>query len=433
MTQDYYVYVGPGLRHYFSLPPEWVVSHFAETEEGVAAASVSALTLDALSRPRGTAPFQDLVSRATKIAIIVDDLTRPTPVSAILQALLSRVEVYGFARESVTIVVATGTHDAMKKDEIEARVGADVAARYRVVVHDAWQKDLVSVTLPGDGSVVKINPEVAGADLKVGISSILPHPKAGFGGGPKVVMPGVSNFEFVRDHHMKHLMETRFKVGITRGNAFHEGCLDAARAVGLDFTLNCVYNQKGEVADIIGGSLDEAFAEAVALATVMLGQRFEEKVDVTITSTFPHVHAQQLFKGVAAPDIVTKETGAILLIAPVKAPVPADFLASFDEIRERSHNNSAAYVRDSLSRGMAFLPNKSIDFNMALSTAFLRPRIRTILVSSNISQDQAQTMGLDYASSIEAGLSEIQKTCRSAKAAIFPAGGLIVPVTTWQR
>lgn len=433
MRQDYYVYIGPGSRHYFALPPEWTVSHFAETEEGAAAPSVSALTLDALSRPRGTAPFQDLVSRAKKVAIIVDDLTRPTPVAAILQTLLSRVEAWGFARESLTIVVAAGTHKAMTKGEIEARVGADVAAHYRVVLHNAWQKDLVSVTLPGDGRVVRINPEVAGADLKVGISSILPHPKAGFGGGPKLVMPGVSNFEFVRDHHMKYLMETRFKVGITKGNVFHEGCLEAARTIGLDFTLNCVYDQKGAVADVIGGSLDEAFAEATTLATVKLGQRFEKKVDVTITSTFPHVHAQQLFKGVAAPDIVTKETGAILLIAPVEAPVPADFLASFDEIRERSHNNSVAYVRDSLSRGMAFLPDKSIDFNMALSTVFTRPHIRTLLVSSNISQDQARTMGLEYASSIEAGLREIQKGLPSAKVAIFPAGGLIVPVTGWPR
>ncbi len=432
MREDYYVYAGPGSRDYFSLPPEWAVSHFAEIRESAAAAPVPGLTLDALSRPRGTAPFQDLVSRARKVAVIVDDLTRPTPVAAILQTLLSLVEGCGRARECVTIVIAAGTHEAMKKDEIEARVGADVAGRYKVVLHNAWQKDLVPVALPG-GRVVRINPEVAGADLKVGISSVLPHPKAGFGGGPKVVMPGVSDFEFVRDHHMKHLMENRFKLGITKGNAFHEGCMEAARAVGLDFTLNCVYDQTGAVAHIIGGSLDGAFAQAVALAFVKLGRRFEEKVDVTITSTFPHAHAQQLFKGVAAPDIVTQETGAILLIAPVRAPVPADFLASFDEIRERSHNNSAAFVRDSLSRGAAFLPNKSIDFNMALSTVFTRPRIRTILVSSGISSDQARIMGLEYAPSIEAGLREIQKTRPIAKVAIFPAGGLIVPVTAWPR
>jgi nickel-dependent lactate racemase len=410
-----------------------VVTHFAEPEKGTAVSSIPELTLRALSQPKGTAAFKELLLPGKKLAIIVDDLTRPTPVPAILQTFLSYVEEHGFPRESVTVVIAVGTHEAMKKDEIEKRVGAGVAARYRIIQHNAWQKDLVPVMLPGDGRVVKINPYVAGADLKVGISSILPHPKAGFGGGPKVIMPGVSNFEFIRDHHMTHLMENRFKVGITKGNRFHKGCMEAARAVGLDFTLNCVYDQKGEIADIIGGALDEAFAGAIALAVKKLGQRFEEKVDVTITSTFPHVHAHQLFKGVAAPDVVTKETGNILLVAPVTAPVAPAFLASFDEIREKSQNDSAAYVKDCLSKGKAFLPDRSIDFNMALSTAFTRPRIKTLLVSPDISEEEARTMGLGYAASVEAGLSEIAKSTDRQKVAIFPAGGLIVPVTSWER
>ncbi len=404
-----------------------------EGEEDVAPSPIPALALKALSEPKGMPPLKELLKQARKIAVIVDDLTRPTPVAPILETLLSQVEGCGFPRTSVTVVIAAGTHAAMNEDQIEARVGARVAARYRVVQHNAWQRDLVPVTLPGEGRVVRINPYVAEADLKVGVSSVLPHPKAGFGGGPKVIMPGVSDFEFIRDHHMKHTLENRFKVGITQGNSFHEGCLEVARAVGLGFTLNCIYDQKGRVTDILGGTLDAAFGEAIAVATQKLGRTFRKKVDVVITSTFPHVHSQQLFKGLAAPDIITKETGAVLLIAPVKASVPADFLACFEEIRDRSGGDSAAYVKDYMSRGLAFLPNRSIDFNMAISTAFTRPPIRTLLVSSHISESQARTMGLGYAPSVEAGLKELQDEYRSADVAIFPAGGLIVPVTAWPR
>jgi len=143
----------------------------------------------------------------------------------------------------------------------------------------------VPIPLPEDGRIVKINPEVANADLKIGISSILPHPMAGFGGGPKIVIPGVSNFEFVRDHHMRHTIHPRSVAGLTKGNPFHESCLRAAQAVGLDFSINCVYNQHGEVVRIIGGSLEAAFAEAAQECYKTLGVRFEEKVDITITST----------------------------------------------------------------------------------------------------------------------------------------------------
>jgi nickel-dependent lactate racemase len=433
MGQDHYLYLGQGKKQYFSLPPDWVPLHFVESEEGTSIPSIQKMTLEALSKPTGTLPFQDLILRAHRIAIIVDDLTRPTPVAEILEVLLSRLADNGFSRENITLVVALGTHEAMKKEALEARVGKGVASSYKIVQHNAWQSDLVPIKIPGDGRMVKINPDVALADLRVGISSILPHPMAGYGGGPKIVMPGVSDFEYVRDHHMKYLIHPQSVSGVTKGNPFHEGCMRAARAIGLDFSINCVYNQKGQVIRIIGGSLEMAFEEAVEVCFDKLGHKFEGKVDVTITSTYPHTHGHQIFKGLSAPDTVTKDTGAILLVAPVVAPIPAEFLNSFNVVKEKSHNNSAAYVKDALSKGMAFLPDKSIDFNMAMSTVFLRPEIRTILVSSAISRDEARTMGLEYASSIEEGLRLLQDAYPEARVAIFPSGGLIVPITAWKR
>jgi len=433
MGKDHYLYLGQGKKQYFSLPAEWVPLHFVESEEGTSIPSIQQMTLEALSKPTGTLPFQDLVLRAHRIAIIVDDLTRPTPAEEILEVLLSRLADNDFSRENITLVIALGTHEAMKKEDLEAKVGKAVASSYKIVQHNAWQNNLVPIKIPGNGRMVKINPDVAMADLKVGISSILPHPMAGYGGGPKIVMPGVSDFEYIRDHHMKYLIHPQSVAGVTKGNYFHEGCMKAARAIGLDFSINCVYNQKGQVIRIIGGSLEKAFSEAVEVCFDKLGHRFEEQVDVTITSTFPHTHGHQFFKGLSAPDIVTKKSGAILLIAPIVSPIPAEFLNSFHVVNEKSHNNSAAYVKEALSKGMAFLPEKSIDFNMAMSTVFLRPEIRTILVSSVISRDEARTMGLEYASSIEKGLRLLERSYPRAKVAIFPSGGLIVPITAWKQ
>ena len=433
MGQDYYLYLGQGKKQYFSLPAEWVPLHFVESEEGTSIPSIQQMTLEALSQPTGTSPLQDLVLHAHRIAIIVDDLTRPTPAAEILEVLLYRLVDNGFPRENITIVMALGTHEAMKREALEAKLGKGVASSYKVVQHNAWQSDLVPIKIPGDGRMVRINPDVALADLKVGISSILPHPMAGYGGGPKIVMPGVSDFEYIRDHHMKYLIHPQSVAGVTKGNPFHEGCMRAARAIGLDFSINCVYNQKGQVIRIIGGSLEIAFAEAVEVCFDKLGHKFEGKVDVTITSTYPHTHGHQFFKGLSAPDIVTKNTGAILLVAPVVAPIAAEFLNSFNVVREKSHGNSVAYVKEALSKGMAFLPDKSIDFNMAMSTVFLRPEIRTILVSSAISRDEARTMGLEYASSIEEGLRLLQNAYPEARVAIFPSGGLIIPITAWER
>jgi len=432
VNKDHYVYLGQDKREYFTLPKGWVPLHFVEAE-GAMRPSIEQMTRDALLKPTGAPPLQQMLSGVKSTAIIVDDATRPTPVAEILKTLLSHLADSGFLRENITIVAALGTHEAMKREALEARLGGNVLSSYKVVQHNAWQSDLVPIQIPGHGGVVKISPVVARADLRIGISSVLPHPMAGYGGGPKIVMPGVCDFEFIRDHHMKHVSHPRSVAGVTKGNPFHEGCFEVARAVGLDFSINSVYNQKGQVIRIIGGSLERAFSEAVEVCFEKLGHKFEEKVDVTITSTFPHTHGHQIFKGLSAPDIVTKDTGAILLVAPAVAPIPAEFLNSIHLIKEKSQNNPVAYVKDALSKGIAFLPDKSIDYNMAMSTVFMRPKIRAILVSPIISRKEAETMGLEYSSSIEEGMRLLEKSYPKASVAIFPSGGLIVPIATWER
>jgi nickel-dependent lactate racemase len=433
MKKDYYLYLGKNKKEHFKLPEKWVVSHFVETDEEESIPSIEQMTLEAFSKPKGTPPLQDLVMRAKRIAVLVDDLTRPTPVQDILKVLFSHFEKNGFPRENVAIVLALGTHEALKRDELEEKLGSDVLSKYEVIQHNAWQSDLVPIRMSDDGEVVKINPVVAQADLKIGISSILPHPMAGYGGGPKIVMPGVCDFEYIRNHHTKNVLHPRSVIGVTKGNPFHEGCMRTARAIGLEFSINCVYNRKGEIIHIFAGSLEIAFEEAVKVCFEKLGHHFDEKVDVTITSTYPHIHGQQIFKGLITPDIVTREGGAVLLVAPIVAPMPAEFLNSFNVIKEKSNNNPAKYIKETLLKGKAFLPDKPVDYNMAMTNVFLRPKIRTILVSPAISQDITQIIGLEYAPSIEEGLRLLKRSYPEARAAIFPSGGLIVPITAWKQ
>jgi hypothetical protein len=74
-----------------------------------------------------------------------------------------------------------------------------------------------------------------------------------------------------------------------------------------------------------------------------------------------------------------------------------------------------------------------MDYNMAMTNVFVRPNIRTILVSSAISQDETRIIGLEYAPSIEEGLRLLKGSYPEAKVAIFPSGGLIVPITAWKQ
>ncbi len=425
--QTYYLRVDENETVPFRVPAKWQIEHFVEAGKDRPSQPVEQMVRDAMSHPTGTGPLSNVLSGAGSISIIVDDATRPTPVRQILSELLSYIEAAGFEKNRITIVVALGTHKAMDENALLERLGDQVVAHFRVVQHNAWATDLVPVKIADEETALKINPAVAHADCTIGISSILPHPMAGYGGGPKIIMPGVANYEFIRGHHMTHLANPRSTAGLTNGNPFHEACMKAARAVGLTFSLNCVYNQNGQIVRIIGGSLESAFQKAIEVCLEELGHRFVSKVDVTIASAFPHTHGHQFFKGLSAPDAVTKRSGAILLFVPMVTRLSAEFIESFSYVKEKS-SNPALYIREHLSRGQAYLPDKSIDYNMAMSTPFLRQHIRVILVSPLISKEEAYVMDFEYARSIEEALGILKIDYPTATVAIFPSGGLIVPI-----
>lgn len=76
-------------------------------------------------------------------------------------------------------------------------------------------------------------------------------------------MPGVSNFDFSVYHHIRKEIHPNARAGMTKGNPFHEDCMRVAQVIGLDFSINCDFNWRGEVIGVISGSLDVAFALSV--------------------------------------------------------------------------------------------------------------------------------------------------------------------------
>ncbi len=428
-SDNYYLYIDRKRKVPFFLPEDWTCAHFVRSQDGEEkASSVEQMLHDALARIDDVPQLRGSASSSQKAAIIVDDLTRPTPVTEILEILLPFLDGKGYARENVTIVVALGTHPALTEEQLEKRLGKRVLSSHKVLQHNAWQSDLVPVKIAGSDRVVRINPAVAHADLRIGISSILPHPMAGFGGGPKIVFPGVADFDSIKVHHPKNVLHPLAALGVTKGNPFHEEIAAVARAAGLHLSINCVYDASGAITNITAGSPASAFAKAVELCFEKLGYRFRDKVDVTIASAFPHSHGNQLFKGLMPASMVTREGGGVLLFAPLEEPIPAEFLNSLKRIREASHNKPAEYIRKSLEKGEAFLPDKPMDYNMAMTNVFIRPEMRVILVSGEVSEEEASVMGMEHASSLEEGLARLKKSFPRARVAIFPAGGLIIPI-----
>jgi nickel-dependent lactate racemase len=425
--QEYYLNLSPSETQVVTLPESWRTLYYPRPDGRSAAIDITERTRHAFLHPAGIASFADAVGKAERVAIIVDDGTRPTPVADILGVVLAELERQGIAKAKTTIVVALGTHDPLSADDLRGRLGEAVAAGYEVIQHDARSGDSVAVGLPGEEGTVRINRSVVEADVRIGIGSVQPHPMAGFGGGPKLIMPGVAAFDSIVGHHMRLTVNPRSVYGRIEDNPFHRQCMAVAKAVGLEFSLLCVYDLQGQVADVLAGSLEQVFAQAVDASVGRMGLEFGEKVDVTITSAYPHTHGLQFTKGLSGAAAITKESGAILMAAPLVTPCPDAFFDVLRSIRAQSDGKPLSYAREIMSTGRLFAPDRSAEFNMAMYSLLNRPPIRTIVVSSLIAPEAADAMGLEHAGSLEEGLARLEDAYPAAKVAVFPSGGFVLP------
>ena len=200
MVEQYYL-LGKDKKHRFSLPEGWRVLANAALEAGPISRTVAQMTTQALESPIGAPPLKESLDPRSKVAIIVDDRTRPTPRREMVEVLLSHLNGLGVEDSRIDLVFGLGTHRPLDQEEVVQVLGPEVTARVRIHHHDAWAEDLVPLGRLEHGGELKINRIVAEADLKIAVGSILPHPMNGFGGGAKALMPGVANYDFIRDHH----------------------------------------------------------------------------------------------------------------------------------------------------------------------------------------------------------------------------------------
>jgi len=431
---EYFLNLNESEKLHFSLPEGWKSVHFFQSGgEEKPIPSVETLLEKALAQPLNSPPLSELALRAKRWVILVDDVARPTPAAKMLGILLPYLQERGLSLEDLTIVVAVGTHARMTNDQLELKVGKEIFTSCNVIQHDCHGSDLMAVAELSSGRVVKVNPSVLNADLKIALGSILPHSMAGFGGA-KMIMPGVSDYDSILEHHLTTMIHPNSALGNINGNPFCEESRRVAKTVGLDFIISCVFNQWGQVVDIVAGELESTFARGVELSRSKLGQKVTHRVDISISCTFPHVHGPQMLKALSPASLITKGDGAIVLFAPLKGPISSEFFDAFLEVRRKSNNDPVEFVKSALSRGEPILPGRAVDFNVSIIHTLLKTAEKTILlVSDKVSKEEASIMGFEFGHSLEEGLDRLRVSYPEADVAIFPSGGLVIPLTDFMN
>ncbi len=294
----------------------------------------------ALKEPIGTKRLSEIANPESKVAIVVDDMTRHAPTPVMLPPVLAELNAAGVKDENVTVIFGSGTHRAVKPEEAARLIGEETLSRVKTVSHDCKAQDLVYVgTTKKHGNKVLLNRVFAEADVKVLLGDVGFHYYAGYGGGRKSVMPAISCEETIKHNHGM-LLNSNARTGILDGNPVHEDMTEAARLAKVDFILNVVVNSRGEIVRAFAGDLEQAFLEAVKLVDETYRVTVDRRADIVVVSPGGYPADLNLYQAYKALDNaleVVKRNGVIILVAECAEghgnQVFYDWMAKFGELK----------------------------------------------------------------------------------------------------
>lgn len=288
------------------LPKEWKVNvhHMAGYKSPVLSENE---IRQHIQDPVGSKPLREIAAGKKTAVILFDDITRATPFKDIAPIVVEELKKGGVKDEHILFVCTLGSHRGATSQEIRAKLGDAIVDRYAWINHNAFD-NFVDVGKTSYGNRIKVNYYVMQADVKVSLSGIKKHYGAGYSGGAKAILPGVSSLDTIEYNH-SHL---RGELGKIYHNNLRSDMEEAARLAGLDFTVQILINGKREVIGMYAGDTIEAFREAAHDANKKYHTDMAHDADVVIANGYPRNMQETGFEW-AEPSM--REGGTALFIA----------------------------------------------------------------------------------------------------------------------
>ncbi|NOX87871.1 MAG: DUF2088 domain-containing protein [Calditrichaeota bacterium] len=221
------------------------------------------------------------------VVIVVDDLTRPVYLGDLLRIILNELNSCGISRSAVTILIGLGAHRPLTDEEMAKKLGREIQENYTCVNHKP--EDTVPTGEQWGKTELKLNRHFLKADFKIVISGLTPHSFAGFSGGAKMLIPGISDMEIISKTHKSVLMGFMGKLGDVEHNRFRNVIESLIREVGIDYFVGVVLNGDRTIADIYCGDYIEAHRKAAIKAREQyrIDLKNNSPYDLVILNAFP--------------------------------------------------------------------------------------------------------------------------------------------------
>lgn len=277
----------------------------------------------AIRNPAGTRPLRELARGKQEVVIVFDDMTRVTRVHKIVPYILEELAEAGIPDDNIRFICGLALHGVLDRSDFVKKLGEDVVSRFRVFNHNAFGNCVYVGTTRTFKTRVFINEEYMKCDLKIVVGSCVPHGIAGFGGGSKLLLPGIASFESINWHHkvagasmdpVDTVTRPTQGMGFIEKNLFKKDIDEAAELAGIDFLANAIVNLWGEAVSIYAGEWKQAFTAAAKEArTHYRTPRVVDK-DIVIANSYAKANESVISLAAAIP-LVSTGGGDIVIVA----------------------------------------------------------------------------------------------------------------------
>ena len=242
-------------------------------------------------------------------AILASDITRPAPSHLLLPPLIRRLKDLGV--DDLQIVFGLGTHRRMTDDEVSRLLQGSIKLPH--MQHDPGK--CIHLGETSRGTPVEINETVASSDLIIATGNIEYHYYAGYSGGAKAVLPGVSSERSVIRNH--ELMRDPLSATGRLDSPVRQDMEEAAGIAGLDYILNVVLNGRNDIVQAVAGDYIRAHRSGAATVDRMY-RRAVKPAKIVVTCAGGRPKDLNLFQAQKALDNAKNAAlpgGSIILVA----------------------------------------------------------------------------------------------------------------------
>jgi len=384
--------------------PDRNVAFYVHRNQMSAVSNVRGSIVDAMRNPYGIPSIAKLAQGKDRVVVLVDDMTRPTPVKEILPAILEELRVGGLKAEKIKIIIGLGTHRPMSDREITEHLGAEVIENFTVANHNFKDDEkLINLGTTELGIPAIVSREVVDADFVLSVGNIVPHNAAGWGGGAKMILPGVSGEESVgRLHIAAGRVRPVGDLVATLENPMRRDITAIAKKAGLNAIVNTVLNNEDEIVRIVAGEPEQAFNEGVKTARNVFCQAVPELAEVIVFSTYPaDIDYWQAMKALDFAHVGVKKGGTIVLLTPCPERISP------------THQTFGQYATKSYKEISEAIEKKEIEDLPAAGALLMHSQIREhahiICCSTGLTQENIRALGFEYASSVKEAIQMAMK------------------------